>query len=139
MTTKPEHSPKVDRASALVLLVDDDADSRELYAEYLSSIAGFEVMEAADGRQAVDLTRERAPDVVVMDMTLPILDGRGAMQAIRGDEKTRATPIIALTGRAELRSSNEPATEFQVVLVKPCLPSALAEAITALLEPKIRA
>src|ERR1700744_212955 len=100
MTTKPEHSPKVDRTSPLVLLVDDDADSRELYAEYLSSIAGFEVREAADGEQAVNVARELVPDVIVMDMTLPVLDGRGAMRALRADERTRAIPMVALTGRA---------------------------------------
>jgi two-component system cell cycle response regulator DivK len=69
----------------------------------------------------------------VLDMTLPLLDGRGAMQELRGNEKTRAIPLVALTGRAELRSSNDPTTEFQVVLVKPCLPDALASAIASLL------
>jgi two-component system cell cycle response regulator DivK len=127
-------TPHVSSLAPLVLLVDDDEASRGLYAEYLTSVSGYRVAEAADGKQGVELATEIEPEVIVMDMTLPVLDGRGAMLALRGDPRTHAIPIVALTGRVELKSSNEPATEFQVVLVKPCLPDALANAIESLLK-----
>jgi two-component system cell cycle response regulator DivK len=115
----------------LVLLVDDDADSRALYGEYLTAVAGFRVAEAADGRQGVDMAGALLPAVIVMDLSLPVLDGRGAMRALRDDPRTSAIPIVALTGFAEVRSSKEPG--FKAVLVKPCLAGALADAITSVL------
>jgi two-component system, cell cycle response regulator DivK len=121
-------------AAPLVLLVDDDEDSRGLYAEYLTSVAGYRVAEAADGKQAVDMATALKPEVVVMDMSLPVLGGREAMRSLRGDARTQALPIIVLTGHAGVRESNDPATEFQAVLVKPCLPGALAAAIASLLD-----
>ena len=91
-------TPHVSSLAPLVLLVDDDEDSRGLYAEYLTSTVGYRVAEAADGRQAVEAAGELGPDVIVMDLTLPVLDGREAMLALRADPKTSAIPIVALDG-----------------------------------------
>jgi CheY-like chemotaxis protein len=115
----------------LILLVDDDADSRGLYGEYLSAVAGFRIAEAADGKQGVDMATLLLPAVIVMDLSLPVLDGREAMRALREDARTSAIPIVALTGHAEARTAKEPG--FEAVLVKPCNAAALAEAITSAL------
>lgn len=129
----PHLPPEPPDRTPLVLLVDDDADSRVLYAEYLASVAGFQVAEAADGEQAVEMAAALLPQVIVMDLSLPVLDGREAMQALRRDPRTSEIPIVALTGHAELRASKEPG--FQAVLVKPCLASALADAIASVVKP----
>jgi two-component system cell cycle response regulator DivK len=115
----------------LVLLVDDDADSRGLYAEYLSSVAGLRVAEAADGQQGVEMAAALLPAVIVMDLTLPVLSGKEAMQELHADPRTSAIPIVALTGHAEVRGSKEPG--FEAILVKPCLAGTLADAIASVL------
>jgi two-component system cell cycle response regulator DivK len=117
--------------SKLVLLVDDDTDSRFLYAQYLTSVAGYRVVEAADGRQAIDLASELRPDVIVMDLSLPVIDGWDAMRALRSDDRTRLIPIVLLTGHAQIRAAH--GTDFQAVLVKPCLPDTLVRQVEALL------
>ena len=122
----------------MVLLVDDDEDSRYLYSEYLTSTAGYRLSEASDGQQAIELAVEIIPDVIVMDLSLPILDGRGAMRALRLDARTRAIPIVALTGHADVRASSEPGEGFQAVLLKPCLPETLARAIESVLPARQR-
>ena len=77
----------------LVLLVDDCQDTRELYAEYLE-LSGFDVKEADDGIVAIDEAVRVRPDVIVMDMSLPKLDGREAARQLRADERTRSIPLV---------------------------------------------
>ena len=74
------------RERRLVLLVDDCQDTRELYAEYLE-LSGFDVKEADDGIVAIDEAVRVRPDIIVMDMSLPRLDGREAAQKLRADER----------------------------------------------------
>jgi CheY-like chemotaxis protein len=126
-------STETPTSAPLVLLVDDDEDSRFLYAEFLVDVSGFRVVEAGDGQRAVDMAIELKPDVVVMDVSLPVLDGRAARRALRSDPRTTAIPVVALTGFSEVGGANDPATRFEAVLVKPCLPDALAQAIRSLL------
>jgi CheY-like chemotaxis protein len=127
MSTEPTDT------APLVLLVDDDEDSRVLYAEYLTAVSGYRVVEAADGREAIELAGANAPAAIVMDVSLPVLDGKEAMRVLRKSEKTSRIPIVALSGYTNVRDANDPETEFQVVLVKPCLPDALAKAIESVL------
>jgi CheY-like chemotaxis protein len=81
----------------LVLLVEDDVDVRELTAEYLRD-CDFDVTVAEDGAQAVELAKAIAPDVVVMDLGLPIVNGEDAIRRIKADATTRAIPIVVLSG-----------------------------------------
>ena len=84
--------------SRRALLVDDDDNERELLAGYLR-LTGFEVETATDGLQAmVQLSRDRRPDVVLMDMHMPRFDGRKAVTAIREDVHYQSLPIFAVTG-----------------------------------------
>ena len=84
---------------ALILLVEDDQLNREMICRYLQ-IQGFEVITAVDGMQAVAMTRTRAPDLILMDMGLPVLSGWQATQQIKAAPGTRTTPIVALTAYA---------------------------------------
>jgi CheY-like chemotaxis protein len=82
-----------------ILLVEDNAESREGLARRLQR-RGYEVVPACDGQQGVDLARSSAPDLILMDINLPVLDGWEATRQIKAGERTRAIPIIALTAHA---------------------------------------
>src|SRR6185503_15571707 len=78
----------------LVLIVDDYAEGREVCAEYLA-FRGFRVATAEDGMDALDKTRALHPDVILMDLSLPRLDGWEASRRLKADASTRHIPIIA--------------------------------------------
>ena len=84
---------------ALILLVEDDLLNREMICRYLL-IQGFEVITAVDGAQAVALSLAQQPDLILMDMGLPILSGWQATAQIKAAASTRAIPIVALTAYA---------------------------------------
>ena len=82
-----------------VLLVEDNEESREGLSRYLRR-NGYEILLAVDGRQAVDVARAEAPDLILMDMSLPILDGWEATRKLKAAPQTRGIPVIALTAHA---------------------------------------
>jgi len=84
---------------ALILLVEDDLLNREMIGRYLL-IQGFEVITAVDGAQAVTLAQSQLPDLILMDMGLPILSGWQATTQIKTAPGTRTIPIVALTAYA---------------------------------------
>jgi len=83
-----------------ILVVDDERDIVEL-VRYNLTQAGYRVVSATDGRQAVELARREHPDLVVLDLMLPVLPGAEVARALKQDEKTRSTPILMLTARGE--------------------------------------
>lgn len=117
------------RADApLILIVDDYEDSRFLYVHALTS-AGYRVEEAEDGQEGLDKAFSLLPDIVVMDLSLPVLDGWEAIRRLKNDERTRATPIIALTGHSVTEEDNP---GYTALLVKPCMPDTLTSKIREL-------
>jgi CheY-like chemotaxis protein len=83
-----------------VLLVEDNEDNRDMLSRRLER-RGYEVVTAADGAQAVEKAgAAEAPAVILMDMSLPILDGWEATRRLKADESTRSIPVIALTAHA---------------------------------------
>jgi two-component system, cell cycle response regulator DivK len=84
---------------ALILLVEDDLLNREMIGRYLL-IQGFEVITAGDGAQGVMLAQSQLPDLILMDMGLPILSGWQATAQLKASPGTRAIPIVALTAYA---------------------------------------
>ncbi|MGH7270183.1 MAG: response regulator, partial [Polyangiaceae bacterium] len=68
------------------MVVDDFDDNRTMYAEYLSH-CGYDVEQASNGREAVDVALKRIPDVIVMDVSLPVMDGWEATRQIKADER----------------------------------------------------
>ena len=93
-------SDQLPRRQPLVLVTDDHEDTRLLF-RMLLGLRGYEVIEAADGEQAVQLAESASPDLILMDGTLPLLDGLGATRRIRKLRNGRKTPIVFICGRAE--------------------------------------
>lgn len=83
-----------------VLLVEDFEDSRTGLSRLLQS-EGYQVLEAANGAQAIELAIESNPDIILMDLSLPIIDGVTATRRIKENESTRFVPIVALTAHEE--------------------------------------
>jgi len=82
-----------------VLLVEDNEMNRDMLSRRLTR-RGFEVIFAVDGQQGVDLARSERPDIILMDMSLPILDGWEATRRVKADSATRSVPVIGLTAHA---------------------------------------
>jgi CheY-like chemotaxis protein len=82
-----------------LLLVEDNEESRDGLSRHLRR-KGFEVLTAADGRQGLDAARSGTPDLVLMDMSLPVLDGWEATRQLKADPQTLHIPVIALTAHA---------------------------------------
>jgi CheY-like chemotaxis protein len=108
--------------TALILLVEDYADARDMYRAYLS-FAGFRVETAGNGFDAIEKARALRPDLILMDLSLPALDGWEATARLKHDARTSHIPVIALsahtlaadTDRARLAGCDG-------FIQKPCLP-----------------
>ena len=83
-----------------VLLVEDDADNRTIYSVILHH-HGYSVLQAGDGERGVQMARDHLPDLILMDLTIPRIDGLEATRLLKADPATSAIPIIALTAHAE--------------------------------------
>jgi CheY-like chemotaxis protein len=104
----------------LALVVDDVALNRTLLAE-LISIAGYRVIEAADGRQALEKIELFHPDLVFMDIEMPVMTGIAAVRELRKNSLYRSLPVIAvsaLSSEAARRSAIE--AGFSAYIIKPC-------------------
>jgi two-component system cell cycle response regulator DivK len=84
---------------AKLLLAEDDEFSRDMLVRRLER-HGFEVICAADGKEALQSARQNRPDLILMDLDMPVMDGRLAMGALRSDPRTFKIPIIVLTAHA---------------------------------------
>ncbi len=82
-----------------VLLVEDNEDNRNIYST-IPEHFGYEVVEAVDGEEGIRIAREQHPDLILMDISIPIIDGWEATMILKADETTRHIPIIALTAHA---------------------------------------
>lgn len=117
----------------LILIVDDYDDNREMYASYLE-FSGMRVAEAVNGREALSKTVALMPDLVVMDLSLPGIDGWEATRTIKQDARTRGILVLALTGHAlEGASQGAKAAGCDGFLTKPCLPEDLFREIKTML------
>ena len=84
---------------AKILLVEDNEMNRDMLSRRLTR-QGYEVLLAHDGARGVEMAGSERPDLVLMDMSLPVLDGWEATQRLKADPETRAIPVIALTAHA---------------------------------------
>jgi CheY-like chemotaxis protein len=117
----------------LVLVVDDFLDAREMYAEYFV-FSGFRVVEASNGAEAVQMALELTPHVILMDLSMPGMDGWEATRRLKADRRTKDIPVIALTGHA-LTGFSESAklAGCDAFVTKPCLPDTLVEEVRRVL------
>lgn len=125
MSKKSKKAVVVAEDAPLILVVDDFEDNRVMYAEYLQ-FNGFRVVEAVNGEEAVTRARDVAPDLIVMDLSLPVMDGWEATRRLKADPSTAKIKVIALTGHAEpahvKRALESGCDDF---VAKPCLPADL--------------
>ena len=106
----------------VVLLVEDDEDNQKIYRDALEFV-GVRVVQAWDGEEAVRLAHEHLPHAILMDISLPRLDGWSATERLRAHEATAGIPILALTARA-LPQDQERARRigYAAYLIKPIAP-----------------
>jgi two-component system, cell cycle response regulator DivK len=101
----------------LALVIDDDDDTREMCAEVLR-LEGFTVEGASDGQEALQKAVELLPDIIITDLSMPIMDGWETIRRLRADERTRRIPIIACTGEEAPSGTHD--SQADVLLAKPC-------------------
>ena len=117
----------------VVLLVDDYPDAREMYAEYLE-FSGFDIVQAGNGVEAIERAHDSHPDVILMDLSLPVMDGWEATRRLKADESTKKIPVLAVTGHALTGVSNDAKNAgCDGFITKPCLPEDLVTEIRKVL------
>jgi CheY-like chemotaxis protein len=114
-----------------VLVVDDYPDCREMYATYLAMV-GFKVLKARDGAEALQLARDFVPDVILMDLSLPDIDGWEATRRLKQDAATRDIPVIALTAQYLPMTGAPGGDAFHSIVTKPCPPDDIAARVAGL-------
>jgi CheY-like chemotaxis protein len=124
---------KTTQRAAVVLLADDVEDNREMYREFLS-YHGMRVLTATNGREALDEAFSHRPDAIVLDLSMPDIDGWEACRRLKADERTKGIPILAVSGHA-LKGAEAAAKSAgcDVYLIKPCLPERVLAEIKKML------
>ena len=122
-----------DASAPLILVVDDFADNRDMYARFLE-FSGFRAATAANGDEALAQAFALSPSLIVMDLSLPGLDGWEATRRLKKDARTKSIPVVAVTGHA-FTGSKESATDAGCdgYISKPCLPADLVSEIRRVL------
>jgi CheY-like chemotaxis protein len=125
-----------ERTAFRILVAEDDADNRRIVVKVLEA-EGFVTLEAADGGAAIEVARREHPDLVVMDLGLPGIDGWEATRRLKADPKTADIPVVALTAFA-MRGDEERAREAGCdgYLSKPCRPQTIREVVRRFLSAR---
>lgn len=118
-----------------ILLVEDDEDCRTLYRLALEYF-GYRVVEAADGADGLAAARINIPGLVIMDLSLPRMDGWSALRELRADPATAGVPALALTGHVtEVDRQRAHAAGFDAFLAKPVPPSEVLDHVRRIVGP----
>lgn len=106
--------------SKTVLVVEDDEETRKIYRDALED-HGYRVLTASQGAEGVAVARRSRPDLILLDVRMPIMDGRRAMQYLKSDPATAGIPIFGISGfaREDERSEGPTKMEFDLFLMKP--------------------
>jgi two-component system cell cycle response regulator DivK len=121
-------------AKPRILLVEDYDDAREMYRDYLE-FSGFQVDTARDGHEALEQARRHNPDLVLMDLSLPGLDGWEATRILKKDPATAHLIVVALSAHAlSAEGDRARAAGCDGFIAKPCLPHDLVDQITEYLK-----
>lgn len=116
-----------------VLVADDNADIRQLWRAFLT-LSGFVVSEAANGVEAVAKALEDSPAVILMDFSMPGMDGAAAGRALKGDPRTAAIPVVGLTAHGTEAGAHDFQHVCDIVLEKPLNPEAVVDALRRALQ-----
>ena len=122
-----------DHSSGTVLIVEDNEDNRIIYRTILEHY-GYTVIEAGDGEEGIRRVRDDAPDAVLMDISIPLVDGNEATRILKADANTSAIPIIVLTAHA-MTTDRMQAIEAgcDAYITKPAAPKYVADVVGGLL------
>jgi two-component system cell cycle response regulator DivK len=121
------------RAQPLVLLAEDFEDARDLYRDYLE-FSGFDVATANNGREAIALAIALQPDLILMDASMPVMDGWQATRELKENPATLHIPVLALTAHAfDDARQHAAAVGCDGFVTKPCLPDELVDRVRATL------
>ncbi len=130
-TSRPPGPPRV-------LVVDDDPAIRLVCATNLQ-LDGFQVLEAADGQEGLELALDHLPDVVLLEISMPVLDGFGLAAALQADDRTRELPLIFLTAEDDpLIKAKAFETGAHGVIMKPFDPGAVTQFIERVVAQVVR-
>ena len=116
-----------------ILIADDHDDTRELLQLLLVG-AGYKVHEARNGRECMILAHELKPDLIVVDLSMPVLDGWGVCQELKLDEHTRSIPCMAVTANANLDRTRALQTGFTAYVCKPFSSEELLHSVASALQ-----
>ena len=108
-----------------ILIVEDNEDNRLIYSQYLAH-AGYRVVEAGNGAEGLEAARRDRPDIILMDISMPVMDGLTATRHLKADPELKVIPVVALTahdGSGELQRATRAGCDWFVP--KPCPPDAL--------------
>ena len=116
-----------------ILLVEDESDYRVALKMRLEA-AGYQVIEAEDGLKALDMARNQSPDLIILDIMLPKMDGYKVCRFLKFDEKHKHIPVVMLTARSQVSDCETgEAVGANAYLTKPCKPSLMMETLSGLL------
>lgn len=120
-----------------IIIADDYEDNRELLRLILE-MSGNRVREARDGRECVQMAQLEPPDIFLLDLSMPVLDGWGALKELRADERTSHIPCIAVTAFADTNRERALGVGFDAYLTKPFRGKELVATIEQLLADRQR-
>ena len=114
-----------------ILVVDDDADNRRII-ELTMLKAGYSVVLAVNGREGIEAAERERPDLILLDLSMPVLSGWEAMKLLKADERLKAIPVLAFTAHAMAGDERRVMEAgFDGYLSKPCLPRSAVAAVAA--------
>ncbi|MES9827209.1 MAG: response regulator [Candidatus Thiodiazotropha sp.] len=126
--------PVSSQSKARVLVVDDSPTEIHIFKKILEK-QGYQILVAKDGQEGVDVAKQELPDIILMDVVMPVLNGFQATRQLKNDESTASIPVIMVTTKGQQTDKNwgmrQGATEY---LVKPVAPAELLHKIKALID-----
>lgn len=117
---------------ASILIADDYEDTRELLRLILS-VGDYRIREARNGRECVSMAQEEPPDLLMVDLSMPVLDGWGVLKEMRADNRTRRVPCVAVTAFGDLNYQRALAEGFDAYISKPFQSRELLDTVERLL------
>lgn len=124
---------KRDNSTVVIMVVDDNEDNLEILKTFLAS-SGFKVVEARNGLEAVMAATREDPDLIIMDLAMPVMDGYAAIRLMRKLPKSFAIPVVACTGHGPAHEAKAMQDGFNGFLTKPIDFAILEEIIGRLLK-----